>query len=183
MRHLPNAITVCRVLLIPVLAWLLVERNYSGALTVFAIAAASDFVDGVIARRLGFMTEFGARLDPIADKLTMLVTTVMLAAQGVVPVWLAAVIVLRDVVIVSGAVAYHLMVGRVEMSPTWLSKLNTALEFAALTLVLADAASAFDFTSWLPLLFAIVFLTVAASGVQYVWVWSRKAKENARVRT
>jgi cardiolipin synthase len=93
------------------------------------------------------------------------------------------VIVLRDVVIVSGAVAYHLMVGRVEMSPTWLSKLNTALEFAALTLVLADAANAFDFKSWLPLLFAIVFLTVVASGVQYVWVWSRKAKENARVRT
>jgi cardiolipin synthase len=182
-RHLPNAITVFRVLLIPVLAWLLVERNYSGALTVFAIAAASDFVDGVIARRFGFMTEFGARLDPIADKLTMLVTTLMLAAQGVVPVWLAAVIVLRDVVIVSGAVAYHLMVGRVEMSPTWLSKLNTALEFAALTLVLADAANAFDFKSWLPLLFAIVFLTVVASGVQYVWVWSRKAKENARVRT
>ncbi|MCU0897237.1 MAG: CDP-alcohol phosphatidyltransferase family protein [Burkholderiales bacterium] len=180
MRHIPNLITVFRVLLIPVLAWLLVERNYAGALTVFAIAAVSDFFDGVIARRFGFMTEFGARLDPIADKLTMLVTTVMLAAQGWVPVWLAAAIVLRDVTIVSGAVAYHMMVGRIAISPTWLSKINTALEFAALTLVLADAASAADFRDWLPALFALVFVTVVASGAQYVWVWSRKAKEDAK---
>lgn len=182
MRHIPNIITVFRVLLIPVLAWLLVERNYAGALTVFAIAAVSDFFDGVIARRFGFMTEFGARLDPIADKLTMLVTTVMLAAQGWVPVWLAAAIVLRDVTIVSGAVAYHFMVGRVEMSPTWLSKLNTALEFLLLTLVLADAASAADFRAWLSAVFAMVFVTVAASGAQYVWVWSRKAKEDAKAK-
>jgi cardiolipin synthase len=179
-RHIPNIITVFRVFLIPALAWLLVERNYAGALTVFAIAAVSDFFDGVIARRFGFMTEFGARLDPIADKLTMLVTTVMLAAQGWVPVWLAATIVLRDVTIVSGAVAYHMMVGRIAISPTWLSKLNTALEFVTLTLVLADAASAADFRTWLPALFALVLVTVLASGAQYVWVWSRKAKEDAR---
>jgi cardiolipin synthase len=178
-RHIPNVITVFRVLLIPVLAWLLVERSYAGALAVFAVAAVSDFFDGVIARRFGFMTEFGARLDPIADKLTMLVTTVMLAAQGWVPVWLAAAIVLRDVVIVSGAVAYHLMVGRIAISPTWLSKLNTALEFVTLTLVLAEAASAADFRAWLPALFAVVLVTVLASGAQYVWVWSRKAKEDA----
>lgn len=182
MRHLPNAITILRVLLIPVLAWLLMERNYAGAFACFVAAAVSDFADGVIARRFQLVTEFGARLDPVADKLTMLVATVMLAVLGLVPEWLAAAIVLRDVVIVSGAVAYHMVVGRVDIAPTWLSKLNTALEFAVLTLVLAGAASAADFGAVMPWAFMLVFVTVVASGVQYVWVWGRKARAHARGR-
>lgn len=175
MLNVPNLITVIRVLLIPVIAVLLVRRQYAPALAVFMAAAISDFADGAIARHYRIVSEFGARLDPIADKLTMFTATVLLAWQGWLPLWLAAAIVVRDVVIASGAIAYRLVVGQVEMAPTWLSKINTALEFAALAGALAHAATLIDGSAWLPALFAAVFVTVTVSGAQYVWVWSRKA--------
>jgi cardiolipin synthase len=143
-------------------------------------AAFSDFADGVIARHYRLVSEFGARLDPIADKLTMFIATVLLAWQGLLPLWLAAAIVLRDIVIAGGAIAYRLLVGHVAMEPTWLSKINTALEFAALAGVLAHAATLIDGSAWLPALFAVVFVTVTASGAQYVWVWGRKAAAAGR---
>jgi cardiolipin synthase len=173
--NVPNLITIGRTLLIPVIAYLLVQRNYPWALAAFMAAAFSDFADGVIARHYRLVSEFGARLDPIADKLTMFIATVLLAWQGLLPLWLAAAIVARDVVIAGGAIAYRFLVGHVEMEPTWLSKTNTALEFAALAGVLAHAATLIDGSAWLAPLFAVVFVTVTLSGAQYVWVWGRKA--------
>lgn len=175
MLNAPNVITVVRVLLIPVIAVLLVRRQYGPALAVFVTAAISDFADGAIARHYRIVSEFGARLDPIADKLTMFTATVLLAWQSWLPLWLAAAIVLRDLIIAGGAIAYRLVVGHVEMAPTWLSKVNTALEFAALAAVLAQAAGLLDARAWLPALFAVVFATVILSGAQYVWAWGRKA--------
>jgi cardiolipin synthase len=174
-RAVPNLITIVRLGLVPVIAWLLVERRYVLALGVFLIAAFSDLADGAIARHYRIVSELGARLDPIADKLTMLAATVLLALQGWIPVWLAIVIVLRDVVIAGGAIAYRFAVGHVEMAPTPLSKINTALEFAVLAGALAHAAELLDAAAWLPPLFAIVFATVVLSGAQYVWVWGAKA--------
>jgi cardiolipin synthase len=85
------------------------------------------------------------------------------------------------VVIVAGAAAYHRFIEPVEMAPTWLSKLNTALEFAVLAAVLADAAQLFDVGQWLPIAFALVFCTVIASGMQYIWIWGRRAWSRRRV--
>lgn len=175
MRHVPNLITVVRGVLIPVIGALLVEQRYMAALWTLLVSALSDLVDGQIARRFNARTRFGAIADPVADKLTMLTVTLVLAWQGLLPLWFAAAIVLRDIVIVGGAIAYHRLIGPVEMSPTWLSKLNTVLEFAALAAVLADAAGLFEISTQLPALFAIVFATVVASGVQYVWIWGRRA--------
>src|SRR5512135_451831 len=107
MRHLPNLITTLRFVLIPVLALLLVEQRYVPAFAVFVVSAISDFADGYLARRWGVRTRFGAVADPLADKLTMLTVTLVLAAQALVPLWLAAAIVMRDLVIVAGAVAFH----------------------------------------------------------------------------
>jgi len=69
------------------------------------------------------------------------------------------------------------------MTPTWLSKLNTALEFVMLAAVIADAAALVDDRAMLPLLFAAVLLSVVTSGVQYVWIWSRRALIQTRART
>lgn len=175
MRHLPNLITALRFVLIPVLALLLLEQRYVPAFAVFLVQAISDFADGYLARRWGVRTRLGAIADPLADKLTMLTVTLVLAAQALVPAWLAVAIVVRDLVIVAGAVAFHFVVGRVDVAPTWLSKLNTVLEFGVLSALLADAAQAIEVTAWLPPLFILVMATIVGSGVQYVWVWSRKA--------
>ena len=182
MPNLPNVITVVRVLLVPVFAYLLFRENFGWALAVFMAAAFSDFADGAIARHYRLVSEFGARLDPIADKFTMLTATVLLAWQGWLPLWLAAAIVLRDLVIAGGAIAYRLVVGHVEMEPTWLSKINTALEFTALAGLLAHAAALIDVSDWLQPLFVLVCLTVTLSGTQYVWIWSRKAAAARRAQ-
>ena len=180
MLNVPNAITLVRLVLVPVTAWFLWQGAYGIALIVFLSAAVSDFLDGVIARRFHQSSVFGATLDPIADKLNMFVATVMLAWQGLLPLWLAAAIVLRDVVIVGGAIAYRAKLGHVEMTPTMLSKVNTFIEFGVLLIVMAHAAAWMDASAWLPALFVLVFATVLASGAQYVWVWGWKAAREAR---
>jgi cardiolipin synthase len=180
MRHVPNLITALRFALIPVLVLLLLERRYAMAFAVFVVSALSDLADGQIARRWNVRTRLGAIADPLADKLTMLSVTLALASQTLVPVWLAAAIVARDIVIVAGAVAFHALVGRVEMAPSRLSKLNTVLEFGVLSALLADAAGAIEVTAWLPPLFVLLTASVLGSGLHYVWVWGRRAWQARR---
>jgi cardiolipin synthase len=184
LRQLPNAITLLRAVLIPVIGGLLASERYVAAFWTLLVSAASDFVDGRIARRFDARTRFGAIADPLADKLTMLTVTALLAWQGLLPVWLAGAIILRDVLIVGGALAYHRLIGAVDVVPTQLSRLNTALEFTALAAVIAAAAELVDLDGLLPGLLVAVFVTVIASGAQYVWIWSRRAlaaRRGARV--
>lgn len=180
MINVPNVITLARLALVPVIAYLLWRGAYGPALIVFSSAALSDLLDGMIARRFDQRSALGAALDPVADKLSMFVATVVLAWQALLPLWLAAAIVLRDVVIVAGALAYRAAIGRVEIAPTMLSKVNTFIEFGVLLSVMASAAAWIDAAAWLEPLFVLVFATVVASGLQYVWVWGRKAARDAR---
>ena len=180
MRHLPNLITGLRFLLIPLLVALLLEHRYVAAFAVFIVSAISDLADGLIARHWNLRTRLGAIADPLADKMTMLAVTLVLAVQALVPVWLATAIVVRDLVIVAGAVAFHFIVGRVEMAPSLLSKFNTVLEFSVLSALLADAAQAIEVTAWLPPLFTLMMITLVGSGAHYVVVWGRRAWRSKR---
>jgi len=175
-RHLPNLITLIRGVLIPVIAWLLAEERYEEAFWTVAASAVSDLADGQIARRFNARTRFGEIADPLADKLTMLTVVVGLAWQELLPPWLAYAIVARDVVIVAGAAAYHRWIEPVAMVPTALSKFNTVVEFMVLSTVLAEAAGLVDTGDGLTAAFALVGSTVAASGIQYIWTWGRRAR-------
>lgn len=180
LRHLPNALTVLRFVLIPVLVALLLQDRFEAAFAVFAVSAVSDLADGIVARRWNLRTRFGAIADPLADKLTMLSVALALAAQSMIPLWLALAIVARDALIVGGALAYHFVVGRYDMAPSWLSKINTAVQFVALSAVLADAAGVIEVSALLPVLFALLMATIAASGAMYVWVWGGRAMRERR---
>lgn len=175
MRHLPNALTVLRFLLIPVLVAMLLQQRHEVAFTLFVVSALSDLADGLLARRWNARTRFGAIADPAADKLTMLAVALALASQHLLPGWLAVAIVARDLLIVGGAIAYHAVIGRVEVAPSWISKLNTVLEFVALSAALADAAGVLEVSALLNPLFVLVLATILASGAHYVWVWGRRA--------
>ena len=178
--NVPNIITLIRLGLVPAMAYYLFDEAYEIALPIFLVAALSDLADGYIARRFKLVSTFGATLDPIADKLSMLVATVLLAWQTLLPIWLAVAIVARDIVIVVGAVAFILVRGRLDIAPTQLSKINTFFEFAVLLLVMASAAGWIETGRWMPTVFVVVFLTVVASGGQYVWLWGRKAVSGRR---
>jgi cardiolipin synthase len=175
--NLPNTLTVLRILLVPVLVQLLVQERYVAAIVVFAVAGFTDGLDGFIARRWDRRTRVGAFLDPLADKLLVVSSVVMLAHHGLLPVWLASAIVGRDVVIVSGVFAFRIVTGRFEVAPSRLSKMNTVAQIVLVLLVLMDGAGVVGLARWLPFLFLVVLGTTLASGVQYVVVWGRRAAE------
>ena len=175
MLNVPNILTLVRLGLVPVVGYYLAVAAYEIALPIFLVAALTDLADGYIARRFKLTSRLGATLDPIADKLSMLVATVLLTVQALMPLWLGIAIIARDIVIVVGALAYRAVRGHVKIAPTWLSKINTFLEFTVLLLVMAAAAGWIDTEPWLQSVFLIVFVTVVASGGQYVWLWGRKA--------
>lgn len=181
MVNVANAITLLRFALIPVIVLLLLQRDYDTAFVLFFVSALSDLVDGFVARHWSMRTRFGAIADPLADKLTMLAVTLLLAMQAWLPWWFAAAVVMRDLVIVSGAAAYHFLIGTVEIAPSALSKLNTALEFLLLASVLAIGAGFVDEGSWWRALLLATLVTVVLSGAHYVLVWSRKAAQGRRV--
>ncbi len=101
---LPNAISVFRIALIIPVVMGVIDGQYSLALGLFLIAGISDGVDGFLAKRFDWHTRLGALLDPIADKLLMAASFVTLAYVGQIPVWLAGIVVFRDLVIIGGAI-------------------------------------------------------------------------------
>jgi cardiolipin synthase len=176
LRWLPNAISLFRIALVAPILLLILDDRFGLALILFFVAGFSDGVDGYLAKRFNWHTRLGALLDPIADKLLVAGTFLVLVYTGHVPVWLAAVVILRDVVIVGGAAAYSFLVGPVEGAPTRISKLNTALELLYILFVLSRAAVGWPAEITLTVTGAAVFVTVVISGVDYVWSWTRRAR-------
>lgn len=105
----PNVISLVRLVLVPVFAVLIAVGNDGWALVVLAVSGASDWLDGVLARRLGQVSKLGQMLDPAADRLFILVTLIGLAWRDLVPWWLVAVLVARDVMLLGlfAVVARH----------------------------------------------------------------------------
>ncbi len=174
--NLPNIITVLRLVAVPVVAWLILQQRWEAACWLFLAAAVSDGIDGLLARWLNQMTQLGAALDTIADKALGVVTLVMLTQAGAIPLWVTLAILLRDSIIVLGALSYRGLAGHLEIHPTWLGKTHVFAEFALLTCVLAGLAGLLAVDAWLTLLFAGVFAIAVVSGVQYVWIWGTKVR-------
>lgn len=180
LRFLPNLITGLRILFIPPFLWFLLQGGYGPAFALFVLAGASDGVDGFLARRYGWRSRIGAILDPLADKLMMLCAYLGLGWLGALPWWLVALVLLRDAVIVAGALAYHRLFGAYEMEPLPASKLNTVCQIALVTAVLFGLWRGGPAEGLVPPLIALVALTTLASGAAYVWVWSRRALRRER---
>ncbi|MCX8231985.1 MAG: CDP-alcohol phosphatidyltransferase family protein, partial [Alphaproteobacteria bacterium] len=102
MKHLPNIISLARILMVPVVVWLVVIGELGGAFWVFIAAVISDAVDGFIAKRFDAVTEVGIYLDPVADKALLVSIFVALGAAGLVSLWLVILVVSREVLIVGG---------------------------------------------------------------------------------
>lgn len=185
LASLPNIISIVRISSVIPIAWLLWEDLYVWALIVTSAAGASDAVDGWLARRLNAVSQLGAAMDPVADKLLVAVIFVIFAVKGHLPLWLAVIVLGRDAVILSGAGVYRLLFGRIEYSPTYLSKANTAMQIATAALVLlwlCDFAviSALIGAVMDPYGFYVLAVIGLASGLDYVVTWSMRAWREAR---
>ena len=174
-RDIPNVITVFRFLLVPPVVWALLHERIGLALILFGVAGLSDAVDGYLAKRNNWTSRLGEMMDPLADKLLLVSAFVTLGWLDWLPMWLVALVILRDAVIVAGAITYHFVVEQVTAEPSMLSKLNT---FAQILLVLAVIFSRGieklpDL--WIDVLVYGVMATTISSGFGYVWTWGRRA--------
>ncbi|MEO7431901.1 MAG: CDP-alcohol phosphatidyltransferase family protein [Dokdonella sp.] len=183
LRHLPNLITALRLVLVVPLCHLIATGRYESALLVTAIAGFSDALDGYLAKRFGWTTWIGGMLDPIADKLMLMAAFVSLAFAGVLPIWMAVLVVGRDLAIVVGAIAYHNLVGRFDAEPSRISKLTTVVQ---IVFVLAELLR---LSQWIevpaPLhqaMIGVVALLTLASGVHYIGVWGARARHEVALR-
>jgi cardiolipin synthase len=175
LNWLPNAISLMRIALVAPILLLILQGSFGWALALFWLAGFSDGVDGYLAKRFNWHTRLGALLDPVADKLLVAGLFITLAYTGDIPVWLAATVIMRDVVIVAGAMAYNFLVRPVQGEPTRVSKLNTALQLLFLLFVISRAGFGWPQEISITVLGASVLITVVISGVDYVWSWSRRA--------
>lgn len=133
---LPNLITIARLVLVPVVVVAIGQGAWTLAFVLFALAGVSDAADGIIARRFHLRSELGAYLDPLADKALLVSIYVALAVFGVLPSWLAVIVVSRDAMIVAAILISRLMDRPVEIKPIFVSKLNTGGQIAYAGLVL-----------------------------------------------
>ncbi|NCF74267.1 MAG: CDP-alcohol phosphatidyltransferase family protein [Gammaproteobacteria bacterium] len=173
---LPNAISLMRIALVAPILMLILNGSFGWALALFWLAGFSDGVDGYLAKRFNWHTRLGALLDPVADKLLVAGLFITLAYTGDIPVWLAATVILRDIVIVAGATAYNFLVQPVQGEPTRISKLNTALQLLFLLFVISRAGFGWPDEISITVLGASVLITVVISGIDYVLSWSRRAR-------
>ena len=173
---LPNAISLLRIALIPPILMLVVNEEFGWALALFFFAGFSDGVDGYLAVRFDWQSRLGGLLDPTADKLLMTGMFVTLAWMGHIPVWLAAAVILRDVVIVAGALTYNYFFEPVKGEPTRISKINTALQILFVLFVLSRAGFDWPEEITITLLGAAVLVTVVISGTDYVLSWTQRAR-------
>jgi len=178
---LANAITLARLCAVPAAIWLVLRHDLHVAFALFVAAGLSDAVDGWLARRAGGGSALGAVLDPAADKLLVVGMYVTLAAVGVLPDFLAILVVFRDLMIVGGVLVITMLGQPVAIRPLRLSKANTALQIVLVAVALLLAG--FGLADPMPvrlLLAALVWAvtaTTVASGVAYLWQVIRRPAE------
>ena len=138
----PNALSVLRLLLIPVFLWLvLVERADLWGVFVLAVSGITDYLDGVIARRTGQITRVGQILDPLVDRLTIAATLIGLALRDLIPWWLVGLLVLRELVLLALVPALRRQ-GLTALPVHYLGKAATFALFWGFPFVLVGAGTA-----------------------------------------
>lgn len=169
---IPNLLSTVRILMIVPFVITIIEGRFTAALFIFGGAGLTDFADGYIARRFNQQSAFGLLIDPVADKL---LTTAGFVAMALphpgfpsVPLWLAAVVVLRDMIILLGSALVYLIRGFKQFRPSLVGKVNTLLEMALIVIFLATNTMGL-LTEVLPSLYVIVAVSVVTSGAGYLF--------------
>ena len=166
--NIPNTLTLLRVLLTPLFAICLIRQVLDVALLVFAVAAVTDGLDGLVARLFRQKTRLGAYLDPTADKLLLATAFVTLAIQGLIPSWLTVIVMSRDVIILFGVALLNIMGKQFEARPSILSKITTVAQLLTVCCVLGQIQVPKMAQLDTPLFFFAAAMTTV-SGLQYIY--------------
>jgi len=170
---LPNFITVGRIVLVPVVVWSIASGNMLLAFWLFVAAGASDAVDGFLAKRLNAQSEFGAYLDPLADKALLMSIYVTLGIEGLLPRWVVIAVVSRDIMIMGAVILTWVMNKPIAIQPLIVSKLNTTAQIALAALVLASTGFKFDAGGAMRVALLLVGGLTTISAAAYLIAWMR----------
>jgi cardiolipin synthase len=186
----PNLLTVFRMVLIPVFVSLLFYQRFVIALAIFVLAGITDGLDGLLARRFDQKSQLGTILDPIADKLMLVTSFVVLSMRAVfpqplpphlpVPFWVTVAVISRDVFILVGAAAINIVTGFRGFRPSLLGKINTTVQIGAIAAIIFAASVPYGTGYYLPTIYTTVFAFAVLSGAHYVFFVSRLVNEDRR---
>ena len=178
-KHVPNILTIIRFLLIPIIVIFAFEDNYIATIIVLTISGLTDVLDGYIARKFNFISDFGKLMDPLADKATQVALLVTLTIQKIIPVWIIVIVIIKEFLMVSGA---SFLYGKeLVVSSKWYGKLATVLFYIAIVcslfiqnwnngnLITASALPSFDtYIYYLAILSTIFSLIASLSSFETV---------------
>jgi len=174
--------------LIPVFVSLLFYQRFILALAIFILAGITDGLDGLLARRFDQKSQLGTILDPIADKLLLVTSFVVLSMRSVfpqplpshlpIPFWVTVAVISRDVFILVGAAAINIVTGFRGFRPSVLGKINTTVQIVAIGLIIFAASVPFATGYYLPTIYTIVFTFAVLSGAHYVFFVSKLLNED-----
>lgn len=183
----PNLLTVFRMALIPVFVSFLFYQRFMLALGTFILAGVTDGLDGLLARRFQQQSPLGRILDPIADKLMLVTSFIVLSMRSVyptpipnhlpIPFWVTITVISRDVFILVGAAAINMVTGFRAFVPSFLGKVSTVVQIVALAVVMLSAQTRVGTGYYLPTVYAAVFALALLSGIHYIFFVSRRLNE------
>lgn len=173
-RHIPNILTVARLLSVPVTVWLMLQGEMAAAFWMFVAAGITDGIDGAVARLCNAHSALGAALDPLADKVLLVSIYVVLGWLGDLPSWLVIMIVFRDLFIVGGALLMLFLSLYSRVDPLSIGKINTFLQIVLAGVVLAELGLGLDTRGASTALIYLVGTSTALSGLAYLIIWGRK---------
>lgn len=172
-QHVPNILTVARLCAVPMVIVAIVQGEFMVAFLLFAAAGITDGVDGYIAKRYNARSEFGAYLDPLADKALLVSIFVALAIERSIPVWLTTLVVSRDIMIVGAVIVSWLVEKPLEIAPSKISKVNTAAQIVFAACVLAGLAYGIASPDLIAIASYVVAALTVASMAAYLAFWLR----------
>lgn len=167
-RNLPNLLTLTRILLLPFFVASLIYKEYQYALLLFIIAAITDILDGLIARITKQITDFGKILDPVADKFFLITSFILMSYIGLIPKWLAIIVISKDLIVVTGCFIIYFVTDNLKIEPSFLGKSSSALQFILIGLVILSC-NIKNGIQVPKILFIIVAVLTASAGIHYVY--------------
>lgn len=174
-KRIPNILSILRIILIPLVAWLILSDYFLYALITTLFIAISDFLDGFIARIFNAQSEIGSYLDAIADKAFIISAYMLIGTQNLLPTFLIIIVISRDIIIMGAFGLSFAMNQKLDINPLRISKVNTFLQFTLIILVLVKNIWKFDFIYMLSYLIDVamymVLITTLSSLLLYIKQW------------
>ncbi len=180
-RQIPNILTIFRFILIPFIVINLAYDSYIAAFIIFTISGLTDILDGFIARKYNFITNFGKLIDPLADKCTQVITLGTLAIKDIIPMWIIIIVILKEFIMVAGA---SFLYGKeLVVSSRWYGKLATVLFYIAIvcSLFIKQFDFSFDFSIYI---YYLALISTIFSLIMYIKAFYMQGylkKENLKI--